>query len=305
MAIPIEPPHFETLDGCPVGKRMQVNRRKPPVRLSTTEAIDRYDWKLFQDGELVDSAHRVTTGITGGTCIQFAPTKPLRRGRVEDLRLPRGFFFPPFGTRWSYETLTYHNHSDYSVDFNRGGTGADEGDWVTAPAPGKVAFLDFRLPGTNGPTDKGVSDLLIDHPGGFRTLYTHMKDIPRNVKVGRRIKLRQRLGRISAIGEATGSHLHHCHYEDVPFPGSRFGKPIKMRIRDVPMDASVSDSDAGHEEGWKVEGQRVRAPVLRAVFRVRVWREMERSKWRELRFTVTKEGEEVPECVDPGCPPAP
>ena len=220
----------------------------------------------------MESARDVTTGITDGTCIQFTPTKPLRRGPVEDARLPEGYFFPPFGTRWSYRTSTYAGHSDFAVDFNRGGPGADEGDWVTAPAPGSVAYLDFRAPGTDGPDDPGVSDLLIDHAGGFRTLYSHMKDIPRTVRVGAPIELRQRLGRISDIGTTTGSHLHHGHYRKVPGRASGFGTPIKMRIQDVPMDASVGDSETGHEDGWVVEGQRVRGPVLRAVFRVRVWR---------------------------------
>jgi murein DD-endopeptidase MepM/ murein hydrolase activator NlpD len=150
-----------------------------------------------------------------------------------------------------------------------------------------------------------VSDLLIDHAGGYRTLYSHLKDIPRRVRVGAPIKLGQRLGRISSIGTTTGSHLHHGHYRKVPGRSSGYGTPIKMRIQGVPMDASVGDSETGHEEGWSVQGQRVRRPVLRAVFRVRVWRQTERSMWRELRFTVTSAGEEVPDCVDPGCPPSP
>jgi murein DD-endopeptidase MepM/ murein hydrolase activator NlpD len=212
---------------------------------------------------------------------------------------------PPFGTRWSYGTSTYAGHSDFAVDFNRGGPGADEGDWVMAPAPGIVAYLDVRAPRTEGPDDPGVSELLIDHAGGLRTLYSHMKSIPRIVRVGAPIKLRQRLGRISDVGTTTGSHLHHGHYRRIPRSEDGFGEPIKMRIQDVPMDASVGDSETGHEDGWVLEGQRVRGPVLRAVFRVRVWRQEDRSRWRELRFTVTKEGRGVPDCVDPGCPPAP
>jgi hypothetical protein len=306
MANPLDPPHFETLDGCQVTKRMRVNSRKLPVRLSSVVVIDRYDWKLFQDGELVEQAHRVTTGISDGTCIQFTPSKPLRRGDVEDLRVPQGFFFPPFGTKRAYKTLTYHGHSDFSVDFNRGDGGNDEGEWVLAPAPGKVAVFNFRFPGTNGPDDKGESDLVIDHPGGFRTVYTHMKDHPAKVKVvGNRVRLRQRLGRISAIGNATGPHLHHCHFRNVPFPDN-WGEPIKMRIRGVEQEASVHNSNTGVPEGFRLEPRkRVRAPVLRAIFKVRVWRGEERSGWRELRFLVTKEDEPVPECVDPGCPPAP
>jgi hypothetical protein len=284
---------------------MRVNSRKPSVRLSTMDAIDRYDWDLSQDGALVESARNVTTGITDGTCIRFAPNTPLRRGSVRDAGLPEGYFFPPFGTRWAYRTSSYAGHSDFAVDLNRGGPGADEGDRVTAPAPGIVAQLDFRVPGTDGPDDPGVSDVLIDHAGGYRTLYSHMKGIPRRVRVGAPIELRQQLGRISDVGTTTGSHLHHCHYRRVRGSASGFGTPIKMRFQDVPMDASVGNSETGHEEGWVVEGQRVRGPILRGVFKVRVWRQTHRSRWRELRFTVAMEGQEVPHCVDPGCPPAP
>ncbi len=173
MATPPEAPRYETLDGCQVVPRLKVNSRTPAVRLSSTEVIDRFDWKLFQDGELVEEAHRVTSGITDGTCIRFAPTVPLRRGPAKDIKVPEGFFYPPFGPRFVFKTKTYVGHSNFSVDFNHGAAGANEGMWVLAAAPGTVLIRDFRAPGTNGPEDEGISDVLIGHPGGFRTLYTY------------------------------------------------------------------------------------------------------------------------------------
>ena len=53
---PLAAPRFETLDGCPVSRGMRVNGRRPPVRLSTQEVVDRYDWDLSQDGAIVESA---------------------------------------------------------------------------------------------------------------------------------------------------------------------------------------------------------------------------------------------------------
>ncbi len=304
-ANPLDPPRFETLDGCPVTRRMRVNSRKPTVRLSTTEAIDRYDWDLSQDDALVESARSVTTGITHGTCIQFTPTEPLRRGPVEGVRLPDGYFFPPFGTRWSYRTSTYAGHSDFAVDFNRGGPGADEGDWVSAPAPGIVVHLDFRAPGTDGPDDPGVSDLLIDHAGGFRTLYSHMKDIAQEGAGGC-------AHRATA---APGSHLRHRHHDRLPSAPRPLSEGFAWweRLRQADQDA-VSGCAHGRKRWGLRDGPRGRlgraGPAgpwpgpARRVQGPRVATARSRSRWRELRFTVTTEGQQVPDCVDPGCPPA-
>lgn len=280
---------------------MKVNSRRPAVRLSSAEVTDRFDWKLIQDGELIEERNRVTSGITDGTCIRFTPTEPLRRGPAKDIEVPHGFFYPPFGPRHVFKTKTYHGHSNFSVDFNHGPTGANEGMWVIAAAPGKVLVRDFRAPGTNGPLDPGNSDVLIGHPGGFRTLYTHMKNIPDAIRPGKPVVLLQRLGQISEIGNAEGSHLHHCHFRD----GPGFGRPIKMRIMGNPVDASLSDSNTGHGPGFILEpDDRFRGPVFRAILKVRVRRQSDgmRSPWRQLRFVVTRADDPVPDCVDPGCP---
>jgi hypothetical protein len=301
MATRPEAPRFETLDGCQVVPRLKVNSRRPAVRLSSAEVIDRFDWKLFQDGELVEEDHRVTSGITDGTCIQFAPTVPLRRGPAKDIKVPEGFFYPPFGPRFAFKTRTRVGHSSFSVDFNHGAAGANEGMWVLAAAPGTVLVRDFRAPGTNGPLDEGISDVLIGHPGGFRTLYTHMKNISNKVRPGKPVVLGQRLGQISEVGNAEGSHLHHCHFRD----GPGFGRPIKMKIMGKPLDASVRDSLTGPVPASSLEpDDRFRGPVFRAILRVRVRRQSDGmlSRWRQLRFIVTRVDEPVPDCVDPGCP---
>jgi murein DD-endopeptidase MepM/ murein hydrolase activator NlpD len=282
---------------------MKVNSRKPAVRLSSAEVIDRFDWKLFQDGELLEERSGITSGITDGTCIRFTPSKSLRRGPAKDIKVPEGFFYPPFGPRLVFKSKTYHGHSDFSVDFNHGAAGANAGLPVLAAAPGKVLIRDFRAPGTTGPLDPGNSDVLIGHPGGFRTLYTHMMDIPDNIRPGKRVVLGQRLGRISDIGNAEGTHLHHCHFRD----GSGFGRPIKMRIMGTPLKASLGDSKTGHQPGFVLEpDDRFRGPVFRAILKVRVRRRSDgmRSPWRPLRFLVARADAPVPDCLDPGCPGA-
>jgi murein DD-endopeptidase MepM/ murein hydrolase activator NlpD len=173
--------------------------------------------------------------------------------------------------------------------------------WVLAAAPGKVLVRDFREPGTNGPEDEGVSDVLIGHPGGFRTLYTHMKNISSKVRPGKRVVLAQRLGQISEIGNAEGSHLHHGHFRD----GPGFGRPIKMRIMGKELDASLGNSLTGPVPGGTLEpDDRFRGPVFRAILRVRVRRHSDgmKSRWRQLRFVVARVDDPVPDCVDPGCP---
>ena len=298
-------PVFQTLDDCPTHRRMVVDSRRPAVRLATDEPIDGYSWELFQHGVVVESARNVTDGITDGRCIQFRPTVALRRGRPEDAPLPDGFFYPPFRPGRTYRTETYHGHSDFSVDFNRGNAGVDDGDWVRAPAPGTVSLVNFRAPGTLSSSDPGESDLLIEHSGGFRTLFTHMKRIPPGFRVGTPIRLGQRLGRISAVGNAAGSHLHHAHFRAEP-GAAGFGRPIRMRIQDVPMEASVGDSNSRPSDWPGVFGQTVRLPVLKPRLRVRARRvsDSKWSPWRELRFLVSESGDEVPDCVDPGCGPA-
>ena len=226
------------------------------------------------------------------------------RGSAKDIEVPHGFFYPPFGPRFVFKSKTYVGHSDFSVDFNHGAASANEGMWVLAAAPGKVLIRDFRAPGTNGPDDEGISDVLIGHPGGFGTLYTHMKNISTKFRPGKPVVLGLRLGQILEIGNAKGSHLHHCHFRD----GPGFGKPIKMKIMGKKLDVSLEDSLPGPVPGGTSNPTiEFRGPVFRAILKVRVRRQSDgmQSRWRQLKFVVTRVDEPVPDCVDPGCPTPP
>jgi len=47
---------------------------------------------------------------------------------------------------------------------------------------------------------------VIAHSNGVRTLYAHLSRV--GVRVGQRVEVGQRIGRIGASGHATGPHLH-------------------------------------------------------------------------------------------------
>jgi len=76
---------------------------------------------------------------------------------------------------------------------------APSGTPVTATAPGKVVFA-----GKDGRYGKTV---VIDHGGGYRTRYAHLKKI--DTKKGKRVKRGDVIGRVGKSGNASGAHLHY------------------------------------------------------------------------------------------------
>jgi murein DD-endopeptidase MepM/ murein hydrolase activator NlpD len=300
-----QPPRFETLDGHPAQDRMKVDAPRPPVRLSTAEPIDRYRWRLREDDRILDHGNDVKAGITGGTCIRFTPTKALRRGPAGAGHIGEaGFFFPPFEVGLQYASSTYRSdnpdsgHFHFAVDFNRGGAGVDAGDWVLAAAAGVVRIKRYRHKGD----DDDVSDVIIDHAGGFQTLYTHMNKI--KVKPGDQVALGQRLGRISDVGKTNGTHLHHQHRklpDGVTDPA--LGRGIKMKILGKPVDSSQDDPQ-GDFDGETIAGAALPGtPQVRPEMLVSVRRASDHkwSRWSRLVFEVTPKGKPRGPGIDPGC----
>lgn len=157
---------------------------------------------------------------------------------------PPGYFYPPLprGERFipsSYGKgyllpVTPNGHNDFAVDFNREG-GGDEGLAVRAIADGVVAagnlawddapphfFTDGSWQGTYGTR-------FIDHVGGWRSQYTHMKNII--VSAGDTVVRGQKIGEISSHGAGTVgpayAHLHHVQYRKT---GTGPYVPVKMRF---------------------------------------------------------------------------
>lgn len=83
--------------------------------------------------------------------------------------------------------VDYGNHSDNTI---------------FAAASGTVRFVDDTR---NGRTGFGKY-LIITHSNGWETLYAHLSSI--NVKVGQKVKQRQKIGVKGTTGTSTGIHLH-------------------------------------------------------------------------------------------------
>jgi len=132
-----------------------------------------------------------------------------------------GEFKPPFRRGFSYQGSSYVGHSAYSVDFNRGAPGVDDGDPVFASANGRV--VDYYPP--NG-------QVTIRHVGGYETLYAHMKNV--SVRDGDTVKLCQQIGEIDNVGDSQGSHLHARHLLN--------GIPIRLSYNNNPYPASLNPS---------------------------------------------------------------
>lgn len=125
----------------------------------------------------------------------------------------------PFVCGTTYIGSTYPGHSQGAVDFNEA-SGNDKGDPVLASAAGRV--IDYIA---------WDGKVVLQHAGGYQTIYAHMTGI--TVRVGDTVVLGERLGRIGAVGNATGPHLHyqqlisgsplHVRFDGVPY---RMGTPL-------------------------------------------------------------------------------
>ena len=102
----------------------------------------------------------------------------------------------PCGQVWSGQTRTNHRPQN-SIDFNRVN---DEGDPVTASAPGRVITVRNL-----GNTSYGKY-VVVDHGGGWTTLYAHLSSF--SVSVGQSVGQSQRIGALGNTGGSTGAHLH-------------------------------------------------------------------------------------------------
>ncbi len=115
-----------------------------------------------------------------------------------------GFCWPAVGaykisSRYGYRTLRGRRGFHSGVDIVRSG-GNSGGLPVVAAQSGTVVSAGYS--GGYG------NCVVIDHGGGVKTRYAHMRSGSLSVRVGSRVSRGQQIGRIGTTGNSTGNHLH-------------------------------------------------------------------------------------------------
>ncbi len=113
-------------------------------------------------------------------------------------------FEMPFvcGQQWTGTTRSSHSPSAYTVDWN---SPDDLGKKAVASAPGVVVKA-VSLKDSYG------KYVVIDHGGGFSTLYAHLNNI--STTVGTFLDQGDLVGRVGGTGNVTGPHLHFEERKD-------------------------------------------------------------------------------------------
>ncbi|MEV4770469.1 M23 family metallopeptidase [Micromonospora humida] len=117
---------------------------------------------------------------------------------------PRPNFQMPVPCGETWRMATYYGHDDYDIDLTFTG-GASNGRPILASASGTVSFAGWG--------SGGGWHVIIEHGGGWRTLYLHMIETPM-VAAGQGVSTGQQLGRVGSTGNSTGPHLHYEQVRD-------------------------------------------------------------------------------------------
>jgi len=87
------------------------------------------------------------------------------------------------------------------------GSSRHEGIDLAAPAGTPVRTTADGTVVVTGKDGHYGRTILIDHGGGFRTRYAHLKRI--DTKQGKRVRRGDQIGRVGKSGNASGAHLHY------------------------------------------------------------------------------------------------
>lgn len=101
-----------------------------------------------------------------------------------------------------------HNGTDF---------GAPLGTPVLAAGSGQVRFV-----GRAGPNGNMV---MLSHPGGYTTGYSHLLRFARGLRVGQKVEQKQPIGYVGSTGRSTGPHLHFSAKK-----GGRFIDPESLNL---------------------------------------------------------------------------
>ncbi len=146
------------------------------------------------------------TGLTVSDLATPASAADHGEGRMGARRAPRTTVDPsagpdfemPFGCgqSWTGTTRSGHSPSYYTIDWNAPN---DLGKPALASAPGVVTRA-VTLTGSYG------RYVVVDHGGGYSTLYAHLNQI--TVSVGQVLDQGDLVGFVGGSGNVTGPHLH-------------------------------------------------------------------------------------------------
>tara|TARA_B100001989_G_C24529943_1_gene461012 strand:- start:311 stop:1492 length:1182 start_codon:yes stop_codon:yes gene_type:complete len=113
----------------------------------------------------------------------------------------------------------------YGVDF-----AAAKGSPIWSTAPGKVVFV-----GNKGGYGKTI---ILQHGGQYQTIYAHMSQYAKRLKVGDAIQQKQIIGYVGSTGHATGPHLHYeLRLKGKPIDPLRAKLPKKAKLKGDMLDA--------------------------------------------------------------------
>jgi murein DD-endopeptidase MepM/ murein hydrolase activator NlpD len=139
------------------------------------------------DEDFAERVQHAATGLSEARALRAGLDKlPLARP-TEEGRKSSGY-----GVR--FDPFTNHPAFHSGLDF----AGASMTP-VTATGPGVVSFTGVR---------SGYGNTVeIDHGGGLKTRYAHLRSI--GVRAGQQVAVGQRLGGMGSTGRSTGTHLHY------------------------------------------------------------------------------------------------
>lgn len=163
-------------------------------------------------GGLLAATGLTLTSLTGTFLASPATAADHDRGRIGARSAARTTVDPsqgpdwemPFvcGQSWTGTTRSGHSPSYYSIDWNRPD---DLGKPALASAPGVVTKA-VTLTGSYG------RYVVVDHGGGYTTLYAHLNAIM--VSVGQVLDQGDLVGFVGGSGNVTGPHLHFEERKD-------------------------------------------------------------------------------------------
>ncbi|SOD65446.1 Peptidase family M23 [Streptomyces zhaozhouensis] len=152
----------------------------------------------------------ITAVLVAAPLAGAAPQDASSVGSQDVDTLARPAFRMPFRCDQVWTGSNWHGHSPaHSIDWNHydaNGNPDDLGRVVLASAGGKVVSSHYSTTTGYGNT------IVIDHGGGWRTRYSHLKS--RGVQVGAQVTRGQRIGRVGATS-AKYQLSPHLHYEQI------------------------------------------------------------------------------------------